>query len=272
MEIHAHGGGCCGAWHIRRMGNNPLTRLVEPRTHIGGGGSEFSGTYQQRLHEIVADFERTQLMPRLLEVTLTDSQDRSWITTMREEGFQKVGRYFNGNTSNYVNVWWRYNGTFGGNAHTLEIFDPNQQIPPLPPPDAARNTQGQERNPAADTPVGTQLVYRSGHGHDFDGRNVAFVRMNGPNAIVIFEGRRSEWSARNLWYTPNQNQAPAPRQERRELFETYHCLYRDGRRGAGYTTEEEAFSANPRVRQVQKKAYHSDGTTTWDEPVIQRPT
>lgn len=54
------------------------------------------------------------------------------------------------------------------------------------------------------------------------------------------------------------------RPERRQLFSTWHCEYRGGRRGAGYDTREAAVEANPRVRTVVEKRYYSDGTSDFN--------
>lgn len=57
---------------------------------------------------------------------------------------------------------------------------------------------------------------------------------------------------------PNAPEAP------RTVFSTFHCVFADGRRGAGYDTAEEARDNLGRRRRIDKRNVMSDGTQVWE--------
>lgn len=62
------------------------------------------------------------------------------------------------------------------------------------------------------------------------------------------------------------DRAPAPRAPHR-VFAYYHCVFRDGRRGAGYQTFAQATQNLGRRTRIDRFEIMSDGTTRWVESV-----
>lgn len=62
--------------------------------------------------------------------------------------------------------------------------------------------------------------------------------------------------------------APEPPRPRvRTVFSSFHCVFADGRKGAGYDTVEEARENLGRRRRIDRRDIMSDGTTVWNEGV-----
>lgn len=63
--------------------------------------------------------------------------------------------------------------------------------------------------------------------------------------------------------------APAPVEPplARVILSTYHNVFRDGRRGAGYDTYDEAWENRGRRTRVDRRQIMSNGDIVWNESV-----
>lgn len=87
-----------------------------------------------------------------------------------------------------------------------------------------------------------------------------FVNSNTGNECYIFHKYRNSrgYRFRDAQQIPRQDAAV-------EVCRLYHCVYRDGRRGAGYDTPEGARTANPRARRIDTQVLMSDNSRRWIE-------
>lgn len=115
MRKTAHGGECCGIWHIHDMGMSPNNNDVNGRQRI---------TKEERLRELIesldgeviySDFDdedddndRTYNNGRVKEVVLADYQLDGWQDKLIEMGFKLVASFLNSNSGNVCYVFYHH--------------------------------------------------------------------------------------------------------------------------------------------------------------------
>jgi hypothetical protein len=85
-----HGGGCCGINHLQGfygLNKENRERLVK------------------QFKDLVANYKKRSSRNMMLEVAITDGQAKQWAPYLKEEGFEHVHRFRNGNSGNYVNLF-----------------------------------------------------------------------------------------------------------------------------------------------------------------------
>lgn len=196
VQVNSHGGGCCGARHLRGFGeaenNNP-----------------------NRINTALS----TVPPSRMTEVILNDTQVRSYPNILRrlaDLGFVLDSHWINGNHNSH-----NYRFSRCDNRQILELAGWN----------------GMVMSPGL-------------HG--------TLPRVPGANNA---EGDR---------HLEDEALAPAPvipPPVARIVLTTYHCVFADGRRGAGYDTYDEAWAARGRRTRVDRRRVMSDGEIIWAEQV-----
>lgn len=256
MKLVNHGGKCCGIRHIYHFParvENQTGVIAHDRSLVGAGVTR-SGV--EALDMLLEHFETTENRTggfghgdresRVLEVVLTDSQTRVWGTTLEERRFRKVVRFQNDNTGNFCNVYHRYN-----DPDRYQVIDATMAatVPAPAIPDV--------RAPAPLNPRTVPNVRVPGI------EGVVDVEVHADGSVNFYQPGTNIFAQRASGFvTIDRGDI---RQERRVVMTTYHCVYRDGRRGAGYDSEQDARTANPRVRTVVSRNIFNDGSGEWSD-------
>ncbi len=118
MEYATHGGGCCGAGHVYKLGtdvnigdlidsiNSRIQNVRSGATRAWETGdrgyTQGGGTIRSMEEEPVRWKGRD--FGHLIEITLTDNQVKVWKKVLKEVGFVFHRRWFNDNSGNYVSL------------------------------------------------------------------------------------------------------------------------------------------------------------------------
>lgn len=301
MQLLEHGGGCCGVRHIRGFQRSPANRgYASYGPPLPGGGSYIGGFTPNNLalgpellDALLAEFYRRYQeeeggSSRLIEAILTDAQEAAgWRAEIERRGFVRTIRFLNRNTGNFCNIYYLYRHREGNN---FAVFNGQPVAAPVIPvarqeivagtrvrhvgdPNRGINPRPEYGEGIAQTPNGPLChVVWPQQGRLNHYTSCLQVVEEAPAPVVNLQPLVDELRAQNTRLLEdnavlrndvrNEQQA---RRERRQLFSTYHSLYRDNRRGSGYDTREAAEEANPRARRVVEKRYYSDGSTDWND-------
>lgn len=203
MQIVSHGGLCCGIFHLYGMSNDPDVSMPSL-----GGTNQAGMTRGEYALYLIEQFEGNNrgALPRLIEVTLIESQSR-WFPFLRENGFHQTMEFRNGNTGNDVTTFHRH--------PDLTVFEPNARVAALPampvppPPPAAPVAPAQEQLnlpnylPNDRVPVGTRVQMND---HN-TGRNGQFGVVESQRNDILYV--RMDDGYQNWWFTFRFRPAPA---------------------------------------------------------------
>ena len=137
MQIHFHGGECCGVKHITGFYSQPNdTAYPKPETdkrnHDANGDNVRSDwdfcweplpnqTYRERLVAYINFLKRVR-PSGAIELTLTGCQLNiyGWAPILAELGFKKVVEFWNSNSGDRVSIFYL---VYGGKACAIEAYE-----------------------------------------------------------------------------------------------------------------------------------------------------
>lgn len=296
MQLRAHGGGCCGIYHISGFDNDPATRwpasTITNPLMVGSNDPRRiielrEGTYREVLNILCTCWDQNPRYPgeggrRILEAHLVDAQIRLWHPVLLANGFKKVVRYYNRNSGNHVNMYLRHTDGF-------EIFNVSDQIPeqvvppyvqpapvavpaPAPEVDLARNLRVWPRytdNSVVPVGIEVELIDTQGMRQPVQSNFARVTRFDGrthgdPNQIFVrFSGEDRDRGLYARRFRAVERLVPPAvepvAQPQTTVFTQFFANLRDGGLRGPYMTAAQALEAYPRCRNFKRYEVESNG-------------